>query len=75
MSSPQNDPKSNNSNPINKIKTFPKAVFSYGQSCTIKLEIKKAPATAGAFSVPHTRNASKSFADRNLAISPMVAIF
>jgi hypothetical protein len=48
-------------------------VFSYGQSYIIELEIKKAPATAGAFSVSSTSTASKSFAGTNLAVSPMVA--
>ena len=56
-------------------KTFPKVVFSYDQSGTIKLEIEKAPATAGAFSVPDTVRASKSFIGNILAVSPMVAIF
>jgi hypothetical protein len=73
MSSPQTHQKTNNPNSINKIKTFPKAVFSYGQSCTIKLEIKKAPATARAFSVSKQTVVCKSFADRILAVSPMVA--
>jgi hypothetical protein len=35
-----------------KDKSFCKVIFSYGQSYIIELEIKKAPATAGAFSVP-----------------------
>jgi hypothetical protein len=48
-------------------------VFSYGQSYIIELEIKKAPATAGAFSVLETATASKSFTGRNLAASPMIA--
>jgi hypothetical protein len=48
-------------------------VFSYGQSGTIKLEIKKAPATAGAFAVSKQTATSKSFAGTNLAVSPMVA--
>jgi hypothetical protein len=56
-------------------KTFAQAVFSYGQSCTIKLEIEKAPATAGAFSSLKQATAGKSFAGKNLAVSPMVAIF
>jgi hypothetical protein len=56
-------------------KTFPKVVFSYGQSGIIKLEIEKAPAPAGAFSVSSTIHASKSFISNILAVSPMVARF
>ena len=50
-------------------------VFSYGQSGTIKLEIKKAPARAGAFSAPRRRSVTKSFIYNILAVSPMIAIF
>jgi hypothetical protein len=50
-------------------------IFSYGQSYIIEIEIKKAPAHAGAFSVSNTDAASKSFAGNILAVSQMVAIF
>jgi hypothetical protein len=50
-------------------------VFSYAQSSIIELEIKKAPATAGAFSIFNASTASKSFAGTILAVSPMVAGF
>jgi hypothetical protein len=59
--------------PSKQDKTFAKVVFSYGQSDIIELEIKKAPATVGAFSVSNTSTASKSFTGTNLAASPMVA--
>jgi hypothetical protein len=48
-------------------------IFSYDQSYIIELEIKKAPATAGAFSASNQAAAGKSFAGKNLAVSPMVA--
>jgi hypothetical protein len=61
--------------PSKQDKTFPKVVFSYAQSDTIKLEIEKAPEPAGAFSVPETSRVSKSFIGNILAVSPMGAIF
>jgi hypothetical protein len=41
----------------------------------LKLEIEKAPAPAGAFSVFRTIHASKSFTGNILDVSPMFALF
>ncbi len=60
MSSPQPHQKTNNSNPINKIKLSSKVVFSYGQSCIIELEIKESPGTRRGFFCPTHKNAPVS---------------
>jgi len=76
MSSPPTHQKTNNSNLINKIKLSPKRfLVMVNPIYIIEIEIKKAPATAGAFSVSSTSTASKSFIDNILAVSPMIAIF
>jgi hypothetical protein len=52
-----------------------KVIFSYAQSDIIELEIRKAPATAGALSSLKQATAGKSFAGTILAVSPLLAQF
>jgi hypothetical protein len=74
VSSPQPREKTNNSSPINKIKLWPKRFLVMVNQVQLNKRSEKPRQRAGAFPSPKI-TASKSFAGRILAGSPMVARF